>query len=143
MSRHDLRLSTRTACPTRSSSRAEIAHLVTGNRGRMLDARRTPVTVRAVTPATGSFELELGAFEDAGARWELGLDEIDRFQFARGSARTDPAALETLRRAVARFDRELAIESEPQAQDRTRGPAGPRASQGQGLAGPPGTAPDA
>lgn len=97
----------------------EIAHLVTGNRGRMLDARRTPVTVRAVTPATGSFELELGAFEDAGARWELGLDEIDRFEFARGSARTDPAALETLQRAVARFDRELAVESEPQAQDRT------------------------
>src|SRR5438270_6866840 len=56
--------------------------LVVGNQARLLDARRTPVRVTAVSPDTGAFEVEILAFEDAGARWELGLDEVTRFQFA-------------------------------------------------------------
>ncbi len=97
----------------------ELADLVAGNRGRMLDARRTPVTVTAVIPETGSFEVELDAFEDAGARWALGLEEVERFQFARGGAKADRSALSALERAVARFDGELTIECVPDARDRS------------------------
>ena len=86
----------------------ELGLLVPGNRGRLLDARRTPVTVVAVRPEVGAFVVEIGAFEDAGARWELPLEEFGRFQFARDAARADAAELE---RALARFDRieEIAV----------------------------------
>lgn len=88
----------------------DLRHLVTGNRGRLLDARRTPIVITAVAPETGGFELEIGAFEDRGARWELPLDEVRRFQFARGGSAATPAALAELERAAARFDRALVIE---------------------------------
>ncbi len=98
----------------------ELAHLVAGNHGRLLDARRTPVTVTAVSPEIGAFEVEVGAFEDAGARWELALDEIDRFQFAGGRSRASAAALAELAQARERFGGELTVEGEPGAAERTR-----------------------
>ncbi len=97
----------------------ELRHLVIGNRGRLLDARRTPITIAAVMPETGGFEVEIGAFEDAGARWELPLDEASRFQFARGSAVATPDDLLDLVRAAARFDRELLIEPDGRAREQT------------------------
>ncbi|MGO9498386.1 MAG: hypothetical protein ACLQA5_17025 [Solirubrobacteraceae bacterium] len=97
----------------------ELRDLVTGNRGRLLDARRTPITVTAVKPAIGAFELELGAFEDAGARWELALEEIWRFQFARGGAVAPPDAVAELESALRRFDRELVIDPDPAAREAT------------------------
>ena len=97
----------------------ELRHLVTGNRGRLLDARRTPITVTAIRPAIGAFELEVGAFEDAGARWELALEEIGRFQFARGGAVAPPDVVAELESALRRFDRELVIEPDPAAREET------------------------
>ena len=97
----------------------ELRHLVTGNRGRLLDARRTPITVTAIRPAIGAFELEVGAFEDAGARWELALEEIGRFQFARGGAVAPPDVVAELEGALRRFDRELLIEPDPAARQET------------------------
>ena len=93
----------------------ELRHLVTGNPGRLLDARRTPITVTAVRPAVGAFEVEVGAFEDAGARWELSLDEVSRFQFARGGAVAPPGTVAELERALGRFERELVIDPDPAA----------------------------
>ena len=96
-----------------------LGYLVVGNHGRLLDARRTPVTVTAVRPQTGAFEVEIGAFEDAGARWELSLDQVTRFQFARGSRVAERAVLAELARAQARFDRELLVEADPLAREAT------------------------
>ncbi len=83
------------ADPARDSDFApgELRHLVAGNRGRLLDPRRTPVTVREVAPERGSFVIRVDAFEDAGANWGLGLEEIGRFQFARPATRASDAAL--------------------------------------------------
>jgi hypothetical protein len=97
----------------------ELRHLVVGNRGRLLDARRTPITVVAVVPERGAFALEIGAFEDAGARWELPLQDVGRFQFARDAKLTAAETLLELERARARFDRELAIDCDPSAHART------------------------
>lgn len=94
----------------------ELGLLVPGNEGRRLDARRTPVTVVDVRPEVGAFVVEIGAFEDAGARWELGLEEFGRFQFARGATRADAAGLE---RALARFDRTEEIPCDPAARAAT------------------------
>ena len=44
-----------------------LAHLVPGNRGRMLDPRRTPIQILSLKPAIGSFVCEVLDFEDRGA----------------------------------------------------------------------------
>ncbi len=93
--------------------------LVPGNRGRLLDARRTPIAIAAVDPGIGGFEVEIRAFEDAGARWELPLSDVARFQFERGSAAVGGSDLALLARALARFDRPLAVGCETGAAVRT------------------------
>ena len=93
--------------------------LVPGNRGRLLDARRTPIVVTAVEPGTGGFEVELRGFEDIGARWELPLADVVRFQFEHSAATVDGADLTQLRRALARFDRPLTVECGRSAARRT------------------------
>jgi hypothetical protein len=97
----------------------ELRHLVIGNRGRLLDARRTPITITATVPERGAFELEVGAFEDAGARWELPLEDVVRFQFARGGAVAPADIVADLERAVARFDRALVIDCDPETRAET------------------------
>jgi hypothetical protein len=91
----------------------ELRHLVVGNRARLLDARRTPVQIIAIDAQSGGFELEIGAFEDAGAHWELPLSDVGRFQFARGGRLAPADTVAELERAVARFDRSLAIDCDP------------------------------
>lgn len=59
----------------------ELAHTVVGNRARLLDARRTPLSVTDVLPDPGEFEVRIEAFEDRGARWRLPVWEISRVQF--------------------------------------------------------------
>jgi hypothetical protein len=93
---------------------------VVGNRGRLLDARRTPVTVTAVDPDRGAFEVEIGAFEDAGARWELPLEDVARFQFARGGPVAPAGDVAEPAHARERFDRELAIDCDPNVRDETQ-----------------------
>lgn len=93
--------------------------LVHGNRGRLLDARRTPVTVVGVVPERGAFAVRVGAFEDAGAVWELWLAEVERFQFERDGAIASGAELAALAAARERFDRELVIDCDPSARDAT------------------------
>jgi hypothetical protein len=84
-------------------------HLVAGNRGRLLDARRTPVTVVAVHAARGSFSVQIDAFEDRGAEWDLGLEEVSRFQFPQDAQTASADVVTGLRDARERFDRELKI----------------------------------
>ena len=98
------------SAPDSAFASGELRHLAVGNRGRLLDARRTPITVVDVAPERGSFVVRVEAFEDAGARWELGLEEINRFQFARTATPATNAALAELRASAARFDRDLSIE---------------------------------
>jgi hypothetical protein len=87
-----------------------LRHLAVGNGARLLDARRTPVTIVDVAPERGSFVVRVEAFEDAGVCWELGLEEIERFQFPRTAPPATDAALAELQTSAARFDRDLSIE---------------------------------
>jgi hypothetical protein len=63
-----------------------LEHLVRGNLGRLLDPRRTPVRVNGVRTDTGFFTVELLAFEDAGATWEIPLERVVSYQFELGCA---------------------------------------------------------
>lgn len=105
--------------PDEAFEPGHLRHLVPGNTGRLLDARRTPVTVVAVRPQIGFFDLRLDAFEDAGAIWEVPLEEVGRYQFAHGSALAGDAEEEALRTAIARFDRTLSIPARPEARRET------------------------
>jgi hypothetical protein len=98
----------------------DLAFLVVGNRGRLLDARRTPISVVEVDPEGGSFVVRVDAFEDTGARWELSLDEVGRFQFEREAAAASDEEVVSLERSRARFDRELVIERDDAEREESR-----------------------
>jgi hypothetical protein len=109
--------------PERAADAAFVAgrleHVVIGNRGRLLDVRRTPITITAIAADKGAFEVEIGAFEDAGARWEVPLEEVGHFQFDRDAHVASSAAVDELRSSVVRYDRHLAIDCEPAVREIT------------------------
>jgi hypothetical protein len=96
-----------------------LAHLVEGSQGRLLDARRTPITVLGVDAPRGSFAVRIDAFEDQGARWELALEEAERFQFPRDAPTVSKQVMAELSHARNRFDRELLIAADPRARAAT------------------------
>lgn len=91
----------------------ELAHLVPGNPGRLLDFRRTPVSITGVRPDVGLFNLEITAFEDAGAIWEMPLEKVSNYQFERGCERASAADVAAMEAAIERFDRRQVIEAGP------------------------------
>ncbi len=96
-----------------------IAHLVAGNRGRMLDPRRTPVAVGAVDDATATFEVVVEAFEDRGARWRLPVEDVVGFQFERGAARLASGRRDELRTLADRFAGTVEVVAGPEAREGT------------------------
>jgi hypothetical protein len=107
------------AAPDSDFVAGELGWLVAGNRGRLLDARRTPVAVAGVNVETGMFTVEILGFEDAGARWELPVEEVGRFQFARGGRRAPDDLVAALAEAARRFDRPGDVACEPGAREAT------------------------
>ena len=107
------------AAPDSDFAAGEPAHLVAGNRGRLLDARRTPVEVVGVEPETGMFAVEIRGFEDAGARWKVPVEDVGRFQFARDSRRAPNGVVAALTAAARRLDRPLDVACEPAARAAT------------------------
>ncbi len=99
---------------------ARLAHLVTGNEGRLLDLRRTPVRVVEIREDSGMFVVELLAFEDVGALWESPFEAIlGRYQLALGSATASPNDVERFEATIARLDEPLSIPVEPEARQAT------------------------
>lgn len=93
-----------------------LRHLVAGNRGRMLDPRRTPVSVVAVRPAVGFVDLRIEGFEDRGAVWEIPLEQVGHYQFEPSGPRADVAEIAEMQTAIDRLDHEVVIE--PTASER-------------------------
>jgi len=109
------------ARPDAEFAPGELRWLVTGNTGRLLDDRRTPVRVTAVDLAHGYFEAEILAFEDAGARWLVPLEDVTRYQFAPAGESAGPAAVAAMTEAITRLDVPLEITADPAAGLRSRG----------------------
>lgn len=59
----------------------ELHHLCVGNEGRLLDFRRTPVRIEKLSHETGLATLQILAFEDRGALWDLPFEEVAMYQF--------------------------------------------------------------
>jgi hypothetical protein len=83
---------------------ADLRWLVPGNRGRLLDARRTPVRVTQIDLPHGYFEVEILAFEDQGARWLVPLEDVTSYQFEPGGATAPGATVTAMKDAIARLD---------------------------------------
>jgi len=98
----------------------ELHHIVPGTTGRMLDTRRTPVAIGPVDPDLGTFEVEVLAFEDRGARWLIEAERVPHFQFPLDAPRADAATVAALAAAVDRFGQTLDIPIDPRARARTR-----------------------
>jgi hypothetical protein len=84
--------------------------LVAGNAARLLDDRRTPVQITAVDCDDATFELEIKAFEDEGARWRLPFEDVGRYQFAADARTATELKVAAFAEAASRFDRPLAID---------------------------------
>jgi hypothetical protein len=99
----------------------ELRWLVTGNTGRLLDDRRTPVRITGLDLPHGYFEAEILAFEDAGARWLVPLEDVTRYQFAPDGASASPGDQAAMTEAIARLDVTVEITADPAAGRRSRG----------------------
>ncbi|MDQ6605040.1 MAG: hypothetical protein M3Z06_00660 [Actinomycetota bacterium] len=108
------------AAPDAQFEPGRLEHLVVGNAGRLLDARRTPVRLTGIELASGQFVAEVRAFEDQGASWRVPFEEVQRFQFVRGAAHAAADELRLYRAAVARFDRQVSIEATASVAQATR-----------------------
>ncbi len=100
------------AAPDSDFEPGSLHHLVPGNVGRMLDARRTPVSVVEVRMDTGFIVLRIEDFEDAGAIWQVPLEDVDHYQFAREARRAPDATIDEMRRAIEHFDREMVLQAD-------------------------------
>ena len=99
------------AAPDTNFEPGTLEHLVAGNRGRLLDPRRTPVTVTDVRVDTGMFTVRIDGFEDRGALWDVLFEHVDRYQFERDASRASPADVADFRAAIDRLDQPLVIEA--------------------------------
>jgi len=101
-----------------SDSHFQAAHLrllVSGNCGRLLDKRRTPVVIEQVDWNCGLFRLLVSAFEDKGKHWDLPFEDVLRFQFALDAQKLSDQELHKAESLVAKFSRPLKLQAETSA----------------------------
>ncbi len=97
----------------------ELRFLLAGNRGRLLDARRTPITIVALNLEQGTFEVEIQAFEDRGARWSVPFEDVGGYQFAQDSPSAAGSQVTAYAETARRFDRPLIVEADLAARARS------------------------
>lgn len=104
-----------------------LAHLAAGARGRLLDPRRTPVSVVEVQADIGFVLIRVEAFEDAGAVWQVPLEQVGHYQFEPAGPRASAAAMAHMEAAIGRLARNEVVWADAVA--RTRAEARLRQSQ--------------
>jgi hypothetical protein len=97
----------------------KLHHLFVGNEGRLFDFRRTPVRIERLAHDNGLATVQILAFEDRGALWDLPYEEVGKYQFKKGSAKASAEALRQIEEAVTRLNREVEIPCDPSRRDQT------------------------
>ena len=90
---------------------AEIKHLVKGNKGRMLDGRRTPGYIEDYFPTTAMFRWRITAFEDNGNCWDLPAESIIQFQLTPDSATLSVDTVAEIKNRIKHFSQIIDIHS--------------------------------
>jgi hypothetical protein len=99
------------ARPDDQLTAGDLRWLVPGNRGRLLDARRTPVQVTLIDLPHGYFEVEILAFEDQGARWLVPLEDVTSYQFEPSGGTAPTAAVTAMNDAIGRLSATITIDA--------------------------------
>ena len=68
---------------------------------------------------TGLATVEILAFEDKGALWDLPYEEVGKYQFIRGSPRTSAEVIGRIEREAARLNRQVEVSCESSQRDET------------------------
>lgn len=71
-------------------------HIVPGNKGRVLDGRRTPGFIEKYDDESAMFIWRITDFEDKGECWEVLAEEILAYQFEKDSGRLTQAKMEEI-----------------------------------------------
>ena len=93
--------------------------LCEGNHGRLLDRRRTPGVVEQVFRDTGMFRWRITAFEDQGKYWDLPIERVRRFHFARDSKQLTAQEALQLEELAVQFAQPLIIAPDLEARAST------------------------
>lgn len=97
-----------------------LAHLVIGNTGRVLDGRRTPGYIESYDAESAMFVWRITDFEDRGLCWEIPAEEINRYQFRKGSPKLSAAAMEEIAVRCRHFQQPLLISRNDASYERTQ-----------------------
>ncbi len=93
--------------------RGDLYFLVPGNKGRLLDARRTPIQIDSYLSESGLMHIKILKFEDKGNIWELPAEEITDFQFEKSSKKLNHTQVKTIKKAIEKLDHDLNIQANP------------------------------
>ncbi len=84
-------------------------HIVPGNKGRVLDGRRTPGVLEKYYADTAMFVWRITDFEDKGRYWEIPAEEISQYQFEKQSAKLSEQEAENIANRSQSLSRKLVI----------------------------------
>lgn len=86
-----------------------LAHLVPGNRGRVLDGRRTPGYIESYDPNSATFVWRITGYKDQGRCWEMPAEYVNCFQFRKDSPKLPANRVSALQAACDHFSQRLNI----------------------------------
>ena len=96
-----------------------LAHLVVGNEGRVLDGRRTPGFIEDYDEESAMFVWRITAFEDAGKCWEIPAEQINCYQFRKGSPLLSKSEVSSITEQCQRLNQVLSIPKSDKTQAAT------------------------
>lgn len=84
-------------------------HIVPGNKGRVLDGRRTPGFIEKYDDESAMFIWRITDFEDKGKYWEIPAEEIEAYQFEKNSKKLTEDEVKKIRLKCKLFSEKLVI----------------------------------
>ena len=80
-----------------------VKYLVTGNKCRLLDIRRTPGIIEDYFENSAMFRWRITDFEDKGKYWDIPAEDIIRYQFTKDSKLLDHSDIKMINKEIKRF----------------------------------------
>ena len=95
--------------PDSNFNNGTLAHLVIGNVGRVLDGRRTPGFIESYDADSAMFIWRITEFEDTGKCWEIPAEQINCYQFHKGSPLLSNEEVSRISKRCQEFNKTLSI----------------------------------